>query len=100
MSRINLSRIRKLEIVGDRVTNWRYMTDEQLLEAACDYDPAIMSSVISAFRAGGLDAGFEQLFRMRFSDDPENLALIMEADRRGECETVAHMLGEGNARAI
>lgn len=36
-----------------------------------------------AFRAGGLDAGFEKLFRVRFSDDPENLSLIMEADRRG-----------------
>ncbi|MGJ0454176.1 MAG: hypothetical protein ACR65T_13255 [Methylocystis sp.] len=100
MTRANLTRLVRLERTGNRVTNWRYMTDEQLLEAACDYDPAVMSTVIPAFRAGGLDAGFAQLFKVRFSDDPENLALIIEADRRGDCETVARMLGKGDARTI
>lgn len=100
MSRANFSRLARLERTGNRVTDWRYMTDEQLLEAACDYDPPVMSTVIPAFRAGGLDAGFEQLFKVRFSDDPENLALIIEADRRGDFETVARMLGEDNARTI
>ena len=75
------------------------MTDEQLLEAACDYDPAVMSTVIPAFRAGGLDAGFEQLFKVRFSDDPENLALIMEADRRGDFRGKSDASGTRFARS-
>lgn len=54
MSRGNFLRLRRLEKTGNRVTDWRYMTDEQLLEAACDYDPAVMSTVMPAFRAGGL----------------------------------------------
>ncbi len=100
MSRANLSRLRRLERSGNRVTDWRYMTDEQLLEAACNYEPAAMSMVVPAFRAGGLDGGFNQLFKVRFGDDPENFALIMEADRRGDVETVARMLGEGDALSI
>lgn len=100
MSRGNLSRLKKLEKTGNRITDWRYMTDEQLLEAACDYDPAVMSSVIPAYRAGGLDAGFAQLFKERLRDDPDNLALILEADGRGDVEIVARILGEANARAI
>lgn len=100
MSRANFSRLTRLEKAGHRVTDWRYMTDEQLLKAACDHDHRVMSSVIPAFRSDGLDAGFEQLFKVRFSDDPETLALVIEADRRGDCETVARMLGEGNARTI
>jgi hypothetical protein len=92
MSKLNLSRIKKLESIGHRVNNFRYMTDEQLLASACGNDPAIVASVTPAFRTGGLDAGFEELYRVLFRDDPENLALILEADRRGDDETVARML--------
>lgn len=100
MSRINLSRVKRLEAIGNRVTDWRHMTDERLLEVACDYDPAIMSSVMPAFRTGGLDAGFNELYRSLFEADPEKLALILDSEERGDDKTVARMLEERYARAI
>jgi hypothetical protein len=100
MNRGAQRRIEKLEAIGRRVTNFRYMTDEQLLGAACGNDPAIMALVIPAFRTGGLDAGFNELYRVLFRDEPEKRNLILDAARRDDYATVARMLEERYAREI
>lgn len=94
MSRANVARIKKLEQAGNRVRDCRHMTDEQLLEAECNYDPERTRLVLAAYRVGGLEAAGGELLRVTFSDDPEKLALALEADRRGDNETVARMLAE------
>jgi hypothetical protein len=100
MSRISLSRVKKLESISKRITSFRQLTDEQLLEAACGNDAATMASVMPAFRASGLDAGFEELYRVLFADDPEKLTLILDADRSDDYETVARVMEERYARAV
>jgi hypothetical protein len=100
MSRANVARIKKLERAGNRVADFSRLTDEQLLEAECNYDPERTRLVLAAYRVGGLDAAGEELLRVTFGDDPEQLALALEADRRGDDETVARMLAERYANEI
>ncbi len=54
MSRANLARLATLEKTGNHITNWRYMTNEQLVEAACGYNPRV---VTSSHRQSSVPAG-------------------------------------------
>lgn len=54
MSRANLARLATLEKTGNRITNWRYVTNEQLVEAACGYNPRV---VTSSHRQSNVPAG-------------------------------------------
>lgn len=100
MSRINLSRVKKLETAGKRLWDARLLSDEELLAHCCDYEPEKLGAVLAAYREGGLEAAGDELLTVSLGDDPAKLALALEADRRGDLETVAHMLEERHARAI
>jgi len=64
MSRINIARLRKLEAKISHFSDLSHLNDEQLIARACDYDPHRLAPLIEAYRAGSLDAIYQDTIAM------------------------------------
>jgi hypothetical protein len=100
MSRISLSRVKRLETAERHFGDASQLSDEDLLAVCCNHDPERITPVLVAYRAGGLEAAGEELLKASLGDEPDTLSLAIEADRRGDFETVARILEERYARAV